>query len=230
MYDSDREKKLKNSSDPNYRKNELRRMATDQVIDTIRGVLVLIGIGLVVLFIDGWRRDYGNLSVELMAHKGTVDVAVPKDGKQSDVVPNDGIKLDAGAQITTGQDSFATIAFPDGSAIRVEANSSLGIELLDYFRTGRRDRAFSLGNGSVFVRQSPNAGPLSLLSVSTGNAIIAGRAGSSWRVSHQNNVSRVEVISGGAVLRTATIRREVKPGQMSDSEGSVSTLPSNGSG
>lgn len=227
MYDSDREARLKNSSDPNYRKNELRRMAKDQVVDTIRGILVLIGIGLLVLFIDGWRRDYGNLSTEMMAHKGNVNISVPKDGKGMDIVPRDGVKLDAGAQITTGADSFATIAFPDGSALRVEPNSSLTIQLLDYFRTGRRDRSFSLDSGSVFVRQSANAGPLSQLSITTGNAIVAGKAASSWRVSRQNMTTQAEVVGGSVVLRTATMRREVKPNQQIDSTGSVSTLTSN---
>jgi hypothetical protein len=212
-------------NDLNYRQNEKRRMATDRVVETGRALLILLGVTLVALLIDGWRRDYGNLSAVLVTHRGTVNLSIKKEGKYVEATPQEGMALDVDSQISTGPNSFATLAFPDGSSMRIESGSSVTIQVLDYFRTGRRDRAFSLGSGSVFVRQSRNAGPLSLLTIGTNDTIVAGKAASAWRVSQQSNITRVAVVGGSAVMRTATGRREVRPGQQADSEGSLSTLP-----
>ncbi len=207
------------------RKAEKTRMATDRVGELGRLILLCLGVGLAVLLLDGFRRDYGNLSAVLVAHGGSVTIAIPGDGKQVELPPNDGTGLDVGASITTGPGSFATLAFPDGSSIRIEASSSLTIRMLDYFRSGRRDRAFSLAGGSAFVRHSANAGPLSLLSVDTGGSLAVGKAGSAWRVSNSSGVARIEAVGGSAVLKTASGRHEVRTGQQVDSDGKTSTFP-----
>jgi ferric-dicitrate binding protein FerR (iron transport regulator) len=214
------------SRDPNYRKNEKARMAADRVVESGRLLLILIGCTAGLLLVDGWRRDYGNLSAVLVARKGDVRASVRKDNKTVELNPGMGSKLDAGTTINCGPDGSATLAFPDGTALQLDSGASMTIRVLDFFRSGRRDRSFEV-TGPLIVRHSSHAGPHSQLTVTTGDTIVVGKPGSTFRVDLQKTTTRVEVLSGAAVMRTAALRRDVRPGQQFASDGSLSTIPDN---
>ncbi|MBC8137245.1 MAG: FecR domain-containing protein [Fibrella sp.] len=191
------------------RRNRVRGGA-DYLIDVIRLLLTLAAVALVVALIDGARREYGEFYANLVAFKPQVAVRRNKDK----LPVAEKMQLQDKDAISTASNGNATLAFPDGSAIRVEPNTKFEVQLLDYNRGPKRDRSFLLRNGSVFTRISKLFGKRGQTLICTPNAVSAARGtGFSVRFDPSANSTFVEVIDGKVALRNAGGRIEIKKGQ-----------------
>lgn len=139
-----------------------------------RRVLFAI-LALVVAFIaDGVRRENEEFVARLTQMSGQVQVLAAGQTQATTAAPK--AKLEDGDVVMTGPDSYATLEFPDGTAITVAPSSIFEIRLLEYSRGGRwRSRSFRLLGGQIFAKVSKYFGSESDLRVYTPSAVAAVR-------------------------------------------------------
>lgn len=139
-----------------------------------RRVLFAI-LALVVIFIaDGVRRENEEFVAKLTQMSGQVQIL--KSGEAQPVPASLRAKLEDGDTLATGPGSYATLEFPDGTAITVAPSSLFEVRLLEYSRAGQwRSRSFRLLSGQVFAKVSKYFGAQSDLRVYTPSAVAAVR-------------------------------------------------------
>jgi len=145
-------------------------------------IIVILVAAIILLVADGVRRENRELTALLDTFTG--DVQVFKGGESPSVVPEGKMTLRNKDVITTGDDSSATVVFPDGSAIQLEPKTRFTVVLLDFARGGRRNRSFMVDYGSVVARVSHFFGAESRATIYTPTAVAAAR-GTGLRIGHQ---------------------------------------------
>ncbi|NSW56741.1 MAG: FecR domain-containing protein [Armatimonadetes bacterium] len=139
-----------------------------------RRVFIGLAIILVVLVADGVRRENQEFSATLTDFGGQVLVA-PSEGAQG-VPAQTNQQLGDNNVLLTGQNSYASLEYPDGSVTNLGPNAQLVIKLLEYSRGGRwRSRALMLKAGQVWSSVGPNFGAQSEMKVYTPSAVAAVR-------------------------------------------------------
>lgn len=156
-----------------------RRMTNVQKLAV--SIVVILVSAFILLVADGVRRENRELTAQLEAFTG--DVQVFKGGESPPVVPDGKMTLRNKDVIATGDDGMATVVFPDGSAIQLSPKTRFTVVLLDFARSGRRNRSFMVDYGSVVARVSHFFGAESRATVYTPTAVAAAR-GTGFRIGH----------------------------------------------
>lgn len=132
-------------------------------------------LALFVIFIaDGVRRENEEFGAKLTQVSGQAQVV--KAGQANSAPASLNAKLEDGDVLTTGPGGYATLEFPDGTAITVAPNSVFEVRLLEYSRAGRwRSHSFRLLGGQIFAKVSKYFGAQSDLRVYTPSAVAAVR-------------------------------------------------------
>lgn len=137
---------------------------------------ILIGLAaiVVVLVVDGVRRENEEFSATLIDLSGQVMVAQVEGSQGSPAQANQAL-VDNNV-LLTGPGAYASLEFPDGSVTTLGENGHLVIKLLEYHRGGRwRSRALMLAAGQVWSRVGPHFGEKSEMKVYTPSAVAAVR-------------------------------------------------------
>ncbi len=183
----------------------------------------------VALVADGIRRESKEFKAILVAFSGSVQVMLHERGQW--VPASQNMALRDKDLVRTGQQSSATLVFPDGSAIQLEPNTEFEVRLLDFARGGLRDRSFMVRFGSAIAYVSQFFGVRSQATVCTPTAVAAVR-GTGFRVVYDpvNQQTVVQVIEGSVHFRTPIAETPSQPGQATSASGyqlaSVVVLPS----
>ncbi len=175
---------------------------------------------LVILIIDGVRRENKELSATLVSFTGQVTVFTPGQSTATAAQPN--TVLRDKDVVTTSAGSSAMITFPDGSAIQLEPGTQFVVRLLDFARGQMRDRSFMLNYGGLAARVSSFFGgnPDSQATICTPTAVAAVR-GTGFRVVYDRTSKQtvLQVTDGRVLFRTGYRPVECVPGQSMSAEG-----------
>lgn len=181
-------------------------------------LITLALVFLVVLIADGIRRESKEFKATLVAFTGNVQVLPHEKGQWVAAQPN--MALGDKDLVRTGQQSSATLVFPDGSAIQLEPNTEFEVRLLDFARGGLRDRSFMVRFGSAVAHLSQFFGARSQAAVCTPTAVAAVR-GTAFRVVYDpvNQQTLVQVVEGSVRFRTPIAETPSQPGQATSASG-----------
>jgi len=139
---------------------------------------------LVIFIADGVRRENEEFFAKLTQISGQVQILTAGKMQAAPATPR--ARLEDGDALATGPDSYATLEFPDGTAITVAPNSVFEVRLLEYSRGGRwRSRSFRLLSGQIFAKVSKYFGAQSDLRVYTPAAVAAVR-GTQFHLSYDD--------------------------------------------
>jgi len=139
---------------------------------------------LVIFIADGVRRENEEFFAKLTQISGQVQILTAGKMQAAPATPR--ARLEDGDALATGPDSYATLEFPDGTAITVAPNSIFEVRLLEYSRGGRwRSRSFRLLSGQIFAKVSKYFGAQSDLRVYTPAAVAAVR-GTQFHLSYDD--------------------------------------------
>ena len=181
------------------RANKLSRMKKfawlSDVPHWIHVIVRIAIIILIVLILDGIRRESAEFSASFISASGTVQVL--KESASYPELATLKTVLQDGDIITTSDNSSATVLFPDGSAVQIEPNTQFVVRLLDFFRGSVRDRSFMVNYGSITARISSLFGVQSRAAVCTPTSVAAAR-GTGFQVKYdpQNRQTRLTVYDG----------------------------------
>lgn len=180
------------------------------------GVTALVVI-LVVLIVDGIRREAGEMGASFAQLSGEVTVL---KGGASPTPASPQLRLASKDVVKTGRNGSATILFSDGSAIQVEPNTEFEIRLMDFARGGVRDRSFMVRSGRVVSRVGQFFGAGSQSTIQTPTAVAAAR-GTGYSV-YYDPVRRdtyVGVVDGTVQFKTSAGATQSTQGQLVSSSG-----------
>ncbi len=194
------------------------------LLEGMTGKVVLLALlGLVALVVDGVRRESKEFKATVVATAGRVTIV--RFDSPAPIVATTGAALKDSDLVRTAAGSGATLTFPDGTAIQLEANTEFEVRLLDYTRDGRRDRCFMVRSGSVLARIGSHFGTASRATVCTPTAVAAVR-GTAFRVAYQpagpkgaQGSSTVEVVDGQVEFRTPLATTSAGAGQSGSAAG-----------
>ncbi|HAZ63037.1 MAG TPA: hypothetical protein DCZ72_05430 [Armatimonadetes bacterium] len=195
--------------------HDVKVYAKDWIIKLVTVALV----AWLILTIDGVRREYADFRAEVVEVGGQVQATV---GGSSQTAASK-LKLSDGDTVTTGPQSYVTLVLGDGSGIAVEPNSELSIRLLEYARSGRRDRSLLVVSGAVTSLTGPQFGAESVLNIVTPGVRATGRAGA-LRVSYdpQSKTSMVQCLEGTARASSPAVAPfQLGPGLSARAQGYV---------
>jgi hypothetical protein len=191
-------------------KQEKARVAGDRVRLFIQGAITLGVVGLFIVLFDGMRREGVERSGQVAFYEPNVDVT--SKGINYTNKANVGYAFAHEDHVASDDKGSATIAFPEGSSLKILPKTSLTVRRLDYRRSGRRDRTFQLDSGTIVARVSQNLGSESQVGIIVGGGIVNARQGSGFRVVANGSSAFVDVAAGKVVLRTTGGRLEVGTG------------------
>lgn len=194
-----------------------RRRLLGDMPDRVRTSLIVIIVALIVLVGDGLRREGQEFNARLDQFTGSI---IMKDRVGRSKIPKAGIPILDGETIITGENSTATLQFPDGSAIELQPQTQFEVRLLDYARGGLRDRSFMVRYGAVVAHVSKFFGLKSRATFCTPTAVAAVR-GTGFQVFYDPNArqSALGVVEGLVEYRTPVARNNFTQGQMVASRG-----------
>jgi|GEM_PF-6204254 len=124
------------------------------------------------LISDGLRREKLEFSAVVASVSGTGKIISPNGKKVNLTV---GAILNVSDTVITDPQSFAIITLHDGSAVRIDQNTSLQIRMLDYTRNGIRAHTYFVNDGSTISRVSRFFGANSQQQTSSPTAVAAAR-------------------------------------------------------
>lgn len=113
--------------------------------------LISFVILLAALISDGLRREKLEFSATVVSVNGTGEI-VSINGKKTSMTV--GAVLNVSDTVVTGPLSSAIITLHDGSAVRIDHDSSVQIRMLDYTRNGIRQHTYLVTEGSIISRVS----------------------------------------------------------------------------
>ena len=211
--------------DANYKQQRDAREKKQRQKDTmnalVRGAIGLAIIMVGVFFLDGGRREYAELFAHVLTFvpATSVERGTSTHSEQAQKQMN----LAHRDVVITDQKGTATLSFPDGSGVLVRPDTRFEVRLIDYARSGVRDRNFFLRFGNVFSRISKRFGTGGQTLISTPNAVAAAR-GTAYSVQFeaQSGTTVVDVIESKVVLKSAGGRIEISAGQRGIVSGSQS--------
>ena len=179
------------------------------------GAVVLL---LVVLVVDGIRREAGEMAAGVAQVTGQVTVL--KRGVGTPTPLTDKTALANQDVVKTGPDGSATLTFPDGSGVQIEPNTEFEIRLLDFARGGVRDRSFMVRSGRIVARVSEFFGSKSQATICTPTAVAAARGtGFSVYYDPARRETFVGVVDGTVDFKTSAGENRSTVGQMVASSG-----------
>jgi hypothetical protein len=109
-----------------------------------------------------------------------------------------GSRLLPGTNIKTGDDGYMTLELPDGSQLRVQAQSQVALDRMKtYSSTGMYDTSVQLKAGRIDSHAAPQRGPGGRFEIRTPSAA-AGVRGTDFRITvdETSGVTRSEVLAG----------------------------------
>lgn len=178
----------------------------------VRIALIVVGVPLLLLTLDGLRREADEFHPRVDSVTGQVQRV--RDGGAV-TTARAGETLDVGDHLVTGPRSQAVVVLADGSAVQIEPTTRFEIRDLDYARDGRRSRMFLVRFGSVVARFGKLFGVGSRGSVTTPGAVAAVR-GTAFRVAYsaQTQQTLVGVAEGTVSVRSQGLSGPCRVGQM----------------
>lgn len=145
------------------------------------------------------------------------------DGAMQTVIV--GQQLQAGAALTTAQNSRLDVRFADGSVVTMQSNSTMKLDTLSmYSGGGMVDTKLRLQQGKVEVAANPKHVPGNQMQIMTPSAVAAVR-GTHFRVTTDAESIKQETLDGNVALSAAGEEVAVKKGFGSLSEGGAPPLP-----
>lgn len=173
---------------------------------------------LVILIVDGLRREAGELSARVAQLSGSVTLQKAGAGAFGPMTASSGLANQD--VVRTGPDGSATVVFPDGSAVQIEPNTEFEIRLLDFARGGVRDRSFMVRSGRIVTRVSEFFGAKSQATVCTPTAVAAARGtGFSVYYDPARRETYVGVVDGTVNFKTSAGQSNTAAGQTISSAG-----------
>ena len=125
-----------------------RRQAARDYLGQLGKVAGLLSLS--ILMLDGARRDISHGSASVVAVTGGATLQTGS-GKSAPAPSFVGQSYSLGDTLVTDVTGSVTLAFADGSVVRLGPQSQLRLSQSDAFRNGRRMRHFQLPFGSVLV-------------------------------------------------------------------------------
>lgn len=164
------------------RKKRQRKLLLPAWLD--RRILIGLAVILVIIIADAVRRENQEFIATLTGYSG--QVTVQETGGAFPTPPVQNQQLVDDMVVNTGQGSYATIEFPDGSVTTLDQNTQFVVKLMEYSRGGRwRARSFMLVAGRVWSNVGPNFGEKSEMKVYTPTSVAAVR-GTQYAVSYDS--------------------------------------------
>lgn len=168
-----------------------------------------------------WMR-HAPAPVAVTAVAGKVQVSVPGAVERPLAA---GERLAAGAALTTGANSSASLRFADGSQLVLQPQSRLVLDTLSVYEGGGMvDTRLRLQQGRAEIAANPRRTAGSRLRVTTPSAVAAVR-GTRFRVEAEAAVSREETLEGAVDLTAAGAQVAVMGGRGSLAETGKPPLP-----
>ncbi len=166
------------------------------------GVVVVVGL----LLLDLYRREGAEYRALVASTSG--QVWMQPAGKQATVYVAKGASLSKDDTIVTGANSNAVLAFPEGSTLVLEPNTTFKVRVMDYDRNGKRDRSFMVSAGKVWSSVAEGYGAnRSQMDICTPTAVAAVR-GTVYSVGYdaRSRATSVGVQRGKVGFATPTAR------------------------
>ncbi|MCD6361359.1 MAG: FecR domain-containing protein [Armatimonadetes bacterium] len=137
---------------------------------------ILVGLALifVIIIADAVRRE--NMEFYATATQVSGNPLVRASESAPIETLEEGMRLEDGAEISTRQQGWVALSFPDGSVVTLAPQSHFRVRLLEYHRGGQwRSRAFTLLAGRMWARVSKKFGPESRCKIHTPSSVAAVR-------------------------------------------------------
>ena len=186
------------------------------------GIYALLGviILLATLISDGLRREKLEFTATVSLVNGNGEI-VSKDGKKTNLTV--GAVLNVSDTVVTGPLSSAIITLHDGSAVRIDHDSSLQIRMLDYTRNGIRQHTYLVNEGGIISRVSQFFGVDSQQRTSSPTAVAAARGtGYQFKYKRIGDETTLQTIQHSVHFSYKGQKKDCSAGfQLSSSENSI---------
>lgn len=193
-------------------------------------LLIVLGVIAVLIIADGVRHENREFYARVTEITGSGTVSVKRGAPQQPLQV--GIALEDGGEVRTGPNCWASLSFPDGSAITLAPDTHFGVALLEYNRGGMwRGRSFTLLSGHMWARVSPKFGEQSRCKVHTPSSVAAVRGTRFYigydpnrratRLSCNDGAVRVDGFSGRPTMIGGGAATDVSYGTAPDRQTSI---------